>query len=370
MLDSNSILCSGSTSNTRTMLRLLCNKKKGLQICHLNAQSLVNKMDEFRYIVEASCIDIVCVSETWFSDNMHDKLFNVNGYKVFRADRMKQNVKRSGGVAIFVKNNIPCNLIVKSPNDSSIEYVFIEIYSAESKMLVGSVYRPHRTIDFTPILNIIHDISLIYNNVVVCGDFNSNALCDDSFTSEMLALGLFLCNFCFPTHFSKFSNSLLDMFFVSDLSNKLLYDQLSCSAFSKHDLIFLCYNFQVKTTKVPLSFSFRDFKCINYPNLSIQIDSINWNSIYEMNSVNDQVRFLQDNILQCFLNNVPLKTKTYKNNSKPWFNSSIKKLINERNEVYNRWKRYKTVELYTNFKNLRNKATFEIRKCKLEYYKH
>ena len=350
----------GSIRNAHTMLRLLSNRKKGLKIIHLNAQSLVNKIDEFRYMFEKSDIDVLCVSETWFSDNMPDSLFKIEGYKIFRADRLKQNVKRSGGVAIFVKNKIPCKFV---------EYLFIEIHSTDSKMLIGSIYRPHRSIDCLPILNVIQDISFVYDNVVICGDFNSNALCDDSLISEMLSLGLYSCNLFMPTHFSKFSNSLLDMFFVSNLSNKLLYDQLSCSAFSKHDLIYLCYNFTIKLSNSSSSFSYRDFKSINYPSLSCALESITWNTIYQLESVDSQVSFLQSNVLKCFNEHVRLKTKTSKNNSRPWFNTQIKNLINDRNDAYNRWKKFKTVELHNNFRFLRNKTTLEIRKCKIKFYK-
>ena len=67
------------------------------------------------------------------------------------------------------------------------------------KLLVGVVYRPHRLIN-------------IVNNTL-------------------------------PTHFSNTINTLLDLFFIDCIDKKLLYDQISCPVFSKHDLILLSFDF-------------------------------------------------------------------------------------------------------------------------------
>lgn len=75
------------------MIRVLARRKSGLKIVHINAQSLNNKMDEFRYNFSLSGVDIICVSETWFHPNIQDSIYDVPGYNLFRADR------RTNGVA-------------------------------------------------------------------------------------------------------------------------------------------------------------------------------------------------------------------------------------------------------------------------------
>ena len=85
-------------------------------IVYIDAQSLVNKMDEFRFIFENSGTDIICISKTWFAKIMPDLLFALSGYKLFRADRYSH----AGGVAIFIRNCIPCKLICKSTDNSAI----------------------------------------------------------------------------------------------------------------------------------------------------------------------------------------------------------------------------------------------------------
>ena len=60
----NNISSRNSNVSCKTLIKLLSKQRKGLNIVHINAQSLVNKMDEFRFIFENSGTDIICISET------------------------------------------------------------------------------------------------------------------------------------------------------------------------------------------------------------------------------------------------------------------------------------------------------------------
>lgn len=345
---------SGSNSNAYTIVRLLSRNKNGLRICHINAQSLVHKIDELNYIFKDSGVDIICISETWFSSNMPDSLFILNGFKLIRADRLSH----AGGVAIYVKSNISFKFICKSPNESEIEYLFIELSSRDSRALIGTVYRPKRSINISPFIEFLNDLSLRYDNIVIAGDFNSNLLQESSLMLEMSSLGLYSCNNCVPTHFSNSCNTLLDLFFVCELSKSLLYDQFSCPVFSKHDVIFLTFDFQLQNKPIK-PFFYRDFKNVDYNVLDRAIDNIDWNIIYNTPSVDDQASFIQNNIKILFDKFVPLKKKTV-TRDKPWFTTYIKKLIADRDEAYSRWKRFKINEIHVQYKIIRNKVDFEI----------
>ena len=76
----------GSRVNLKTMVGILSKNYPGLKICHINAQSLNNKMDEFRLLFEDSNIDIICISETWLFTDISSSIYNLNGYQLFRAD--------------------------------------------------------------------------------------------------------------------------------------------------------------------------------------------------------------------------------------------------------------------------------------------
>lgn len=89
------------------MIRVISKLKTGLKIIHINAQSLNNKMDEFRYIFISSGLDIICVSETWFHSAVNNSAYNLPGYNLIRSDRKTHG----GGVCIYIYEK---ELITKS----------------------------------------------------------------------------------------------------------------------------------------------------------------------------------------------------------------------------------------------------------------
>lgn len=314
----------GSKDVTMNMVKILAKQRKGFSICHINAQSLNNKMDEFRLIFENSTVDIICVSETWFHKNTPDSLVRLDGYKIFRNDRDSH----AGGVAIYIKNHVAGILKCKSrvlmvdenENDgvvrrNLVEYIFVEVSSLGDKMLVGCVYRPNTRVNLDFFCQELEILTASYKDIVICGDFNCNILSDSSLLDNMLPLGLEPTNRSQPTHFTFRTNTLLDLFFVNNPSKVLLYDQISASCFSKHDLIFLTYDFQIKPEDK--TFTFRDFKNIDHNSLHDSCLQIDWRRIYYMSNVDDMIAFLDTNIQRLYEEAVPLKTKFVMAKSKP-----------------------------------------------------
>lgn len=133
------ISCDGSSSRDVMidMVKILAKQRNGLNVCHINAQSLKCKIDEFRLTFENSSVDVICISETWFNETTTDSLISLNGYRVFRHDRKK----RGGGVAIYVRLGISCKFIAESGDDDKIEFLFLEILANDKRLLVGCLYR-------------------------------------------------------------------------------------------------------------------------------------------------------------------------------------------------------------------------------------
>lgn len=57
----------GSLTN---MVKILAKQRNGLVLCHVNTQSLGNKMDEFWYVFNNPAIDVIYVCKTWFTENI------------------------------------------------------------------------------------------------------------------------------------------------------------------------------------------------------------------------------------------------------------------------------------------------------------
>ena len=84
---------------------------KGFHLMHLNIRSLFckNKFDMFKQQMIDSCIDVVCISETWLKNGLHSNYVNIPNYKLTRLDRSwseNGNLKKGGGVCMYIKNQI------------------------------------------------------------------------------------------------------------------------------------------------------------------------------------------------------------------------------------------------------------------------
>jgi len=234
-------------------------------------------------------------------------------------------------------------------------------------MLVGCIYRRNGRIDATSPINTLQHITVSHSNIVLAGDFNSNILHEKHLVDHMMSLGLSVCNSTIPTHFTSSSSTLLDLFFIDRQDKVLFHDQLSAEQYSRHDLIYLSYNFHLDSILVPSTFP--DFNSINYSELLEATLQVEWNHIYAITSVDDQVLFLESNLVNLFENHVPIKT-VRNHKSCPWLTPQIKSLMNQRNIAYLRWKSYKTPEYLSPYKSLRNMVIKNIRAEKTKHFEN
>lgn len=138
-----------------------------------------------------------------------------------------------------------------------------------------------------PLMNELSSLTLGYTDIILTGDFNSNILVDKTLMDNLSAIGLLIINQTMPTHFTSTSSTLLDLYFIGNLSRKLLYDQLSASTFSRHDLIFLSYDFEKTPNQHKITY--RDFKNVDLISLENDIFNIPWDQIFFMATVYEQV---------------------------------------------------------------------------------
>ncbi|MEW8548570.1 MAG: endonuclease/exonuclease/phosphatase family protein, partial [Candidatus Thiodiazotropha sp.] len=159
---------SDSASNGSEIIR------NNFSLVHYNVQSALHKLDVLES--ELSNFDIISFSETWFNKDLNVSDISLKNYRVpFRKDRDND---AHGGVAVYVKNNIPC---LRRPELEvlNVESVWIEIRLNHKRLLVGTFYRPPNS-DHSVMSNIERSIDLAVDtgisDIIIMGDFNYNML--------------------------------------------------------------------------------------------------------------------------------------------------------------------------------------------------
>lgn len=116
--------------------------------------------------------DIVGITETWAHEDVQDSEISVNGYTLFRKDRVVGDKVRGGGVALYFKNEFNVTIREDLTEVEFPECIWCNIEFGGEITLVGVCYRP-------PANNKISDEAMYKlltkasrETVLIMGDFN------------------------------------------------------------------------------------------------------------------------------------------------------------------------------------------------------
>ena len=94
---------------------------KNVIIGQLNINSLRNKIQDLAQLMKGT-LDILVITETKLDYTFPEKQFMIPGYKKpFRADRNRNG----GGVIIYVRDDIPCDILLKHSIPENVEAIFV-----------------------------------------------------------------------------------------------------------------------------------------------------------------------------------------------------------------------------------------------------
>ena len=143
---------------------------EGLKIYFMNAQSIVNKMDELRVIVGESKPDIVGVTEAWTNELIGDSLLKLDGYDlVAREDRNDTQRGRGGGLLLYAKEDV--NIWKKESNHDFNQMTTVQVKCGGEDISIHLVYRsPNSTREndesLAELVKAMRGINILF------GDFN------------------------------------------------------------------------------------------------------------------------------------------------------------------------------------------------------
>jgi Reverse transcriptase (RNA-dependent DNA polymerase)/Endonuclease-reverse transcriptase len=330
---------------------------------HINPGSLYKHLDEFRALVRNVNLHLIAVSETWYTKAHNDNVVSIDGFSLIRHDRKG----RAGGVAFYIKNGMQWKIVAKSHSNAKVEFLFVEIDNrVDTKFVVGVVYNPPHNSRLDTLKKILSELSNKYRHCVVLGDFNINLLDSNSAVrsfKEFLSSANLICPSSYPTNFVINKNpSQIDLLLVKDLTLVQRFSQLLLGSYTSHDIIYGTYKIAMNQSVVKKFRTVRSFKSICKNELLAAASALDWNSIYNLASVDEQVELVTEFLNTLMDRFAPLKLIEVINNSKPsWFTNELQRLINVRDFFHEAARlekdQFKKTDFLLRFKRFRNKVT-------------
>jgi hypothetical protein len=318
-------------------------KKSNLKCLYTNATSLNNKFEELEIIAQSKDLDLIFVTETWFSDSYSPLLDGYEAYTFNRKNRI------GGGVAIYVSKNLDSfEIFDELLCDVNIEQNWCGIKVANELILAGCIYRPPGVNESDP--KIVECLKRSYNfmqkfkysGVLICGDFNCPRIDwnsggfpivsspTDSFDYllvDSLQENFYFQNIISPTYQDAcgIDKSLLDL--VITESNDRIYNICHgppLGAVSKgHHTLFWDYTLRTcENTDSNFKSSKYNYQKGDYQSLSEFISKLNWNQILANLSADQMYeKFIEYYNLACS-KFIPRKGVTKRN--KAWMTYELK----------------------------------------------
>ena len=99
------------------------------------------------------------------------------------------------------------------------------------------------------------------------------------------------------------------------------------------------------------------------------ISNFNWEKAFYNTNVTKKVSIFNEAILNVLSNYIPHETLTCDDKDPPWFNSRIKSLLQDKNKLYQDFRRSNTnAQLLNKLNHLQERLNFLINRSKQNYY--
>ena len=325
-----------------------------------NAQSVFNKMDELRALVQATNPTIVCITESWLTPDIDNDILQMTGFHSFRNDRQDNpnDIRKGGGVLVYVATSVrPLNIDipVEFVCPFGIEICLVAFHEPRLSFLLCIYIPPGISAqvfqDFEQYVIQVFDFLLSKSpeaDLFVCGDLNQY---DFSFLSQCFHLRNIV-------NFPTFHDSTLDKFFchVDGVGN---FSAVSApplgSATYAHKVVFISKNV-VTSSGNDLLYKVYDLRRSNVESFRNVLTKVDWSRLTSFSSVDECCQFFYENVYHA-MTAIPVSFVRFKSKTKPWITPVVLDLINKRWRAY----RSKNFGLYNHYKK---KVIQEIAKSK------
>lgn len=226
-------------------------------------------------------------------------------------------LRRSGGVAVYVKSGVRTK-VIKSSSGLKSEYLFFEVIFPNYKILFGAYYKAPDVDEIEEFDTVLTEFSSLYTDVIVMGVFNENLLVRDisGLCKKCMTSSCSVCRFanCLikyglksigeaPTNFDG-QPSLIDFVVTNKPANFTAFSQIG-SGLSNHDIVFATHtdpNMALETEKK----TWRNYKAIDVDRLRTDVNNSNLNDIFSCTDVDSMVEIFDSVVVRLLDKHAPI----------------------------------------------------------------
>ncbi|XP_068671085.1 uncharacterized protein [Montipora foliosa] len=327
-----------------------------------NTMSLAPKLDEIGVTVDTTPADICLFTETWLNESVPDKSLNLNGFQLFRRDRVGWE---HGGVCMYVRNSIQCNILSDLRNDDH-EALWVDTKPRRlprnfSNIIVGVIYHPPSANDNTMkeyLLSSLESLESKFPNcaIILAGDFNRTLLPILERAFRPFHLNPVVT---FPTR----GDRTLDQIFTNISSFYAYPSRMPPFGLSDHHSVLIEANVRDKSLKPQhKTIKARDKRPSKRASLGRFLLQVPWSELLSAEQTCEQKLQTLTDVLNYGLNTImPERSIRVHETDRPWISVQLKDLIARRQQALASGNRM----LY---KILRNKVNRERKRCRKTYY--
>ena len=314
--------------------RLAKQNPRDIRFIHYNIQSLLSVLDSFRITHERKPFSLVCLTETWLTEDVADHEVNLSGYSIIRRDRSYAGKVRGGGVAIYVDDELSTVRRIDLEHET-LEHIVLEVRVEKRKhlSLVICVYIPpkdavHVLGTLSTVLEKCIDCGL---DVILMGDLNHDQLKNPNALSAICHTYHMDHLIQEPTRSTPHSQSLLDV--VLTINKERICDSgVLCHSMSDHSAIYCIYQSALRTQSGFVTY--RDMKHFCDNSFRCDILKVPWLVCEVFDDVDDQYYAWHTLFMEVVNLHAPLKTKKCRKRLVPWMTPDIRELMRQRDKTH------------------------------------
>ena len=325
--------------------------------------SLAPKIDEIAHAITTMDAELALFSETWLSSAVPDEPININGYQIFRRDRVGW---QHGGVCLYVKSSINCSVLADYYHPDH-EVLWADLRPRRlprgfSNIIVGVIYQYPDADDSAMkdyLISSLVSLEATYPNCafILAGDFNRTFL-------PMIQSALKSFNLKPTVKFPTRGDKTLDQIFTNLDDYFSVPTRLPPFGLSDHVTIYMGSGTRGASKPKHKIIKSRDKRPSKVNSVGRFLMEVPWSNLLSSEQTCEGKLSLLTEVINYGLDTImPVRSIKIHETDRPWVSTQLKQLITRRQKAFASGNQ-------PLFKILRNKVNRERKRCRKVYYEN